>query len=170
VPPVTTALDEREVRQRLLGARWFGGKSRAIAALRLVDHARWTASDALSFVEVTYQHGPAETYVLADHFPEPSVARALLHHLHGGRVPTEAGGALVFCPTHLLGRIPAERTEPIAPMTAEQSNTSVRFGDALILKLFRRLQFGPNPDVEIGRYLTEQTDFRGTPAVVASVD
>ena len=55
-------------------------------------------------------------------------------------------------------------------MRGEQSNTSVRFGDELILKLFRRLQFGPNPDVEVGIFLTEHTDFRGTPAVVGSID
>src|SRR5258708_28663094 len=55
-------------------------------------------------------------------------------------------------------------------MRGEQSNTSIRFGDALILKLFRRLQFGPNPDVEIGLFLTEQSRFRGTPAVVGSLD
>ena len=39
--------------------------------------------------------------------------------------------------------------------SAEQSNTSIIYGQKLILKLFRRLQPGENPDVEIGRFLTE---------------
>jgi maltose alpha-D-glucosyltransferase/alpha-amylase len=43
--------------------------------------------------------------------------------------------------------------------TAEQSNTSILYGDKLILKLFRRLQPGENPDVEVGRYLTEAVHF-----------
>jgi maltose alpha-D-glucosyltransferase/alpha-amylase len=43
--------------------------------------------------------------------------------------------------------------------SAEQSNTSVIYGKHLILKLFRRLQSGENPDVEIGRFLTEVAHF-----------
>jgi maltose alpha-D-glucosyltransferase/alpha-amylase len=43
--------------------------------------------------------------------------------------------------------------------SAEQSNTSILYGDQLILKLFRRLQPGENPDVEIGRFLTEVARF-----------
>jgi len=54
-------------------------------------------------------------------------------------------------------------------MLGEQSNTSIRFGDALILKVFRRLQFGPNPEVEIGWFLTERTSFAGTPHVAGSM-
>ena len=43
--------------------------------------------------------------------------------------------------------------------SAEQSNTSILYGDAYILKLFRRLQPGENPDVEIGRFLTDVAHF-----------
>jgi trehalose synthase-fused probable maltokinase len=53
-------------------------------------------------------------------------------------------------------------------MRGEQSNTSVRFGNELILKLFRRLQFGPNPEVEVGRFITDYTEFRNAPPVVGS--
>lgn len=41
-------------------------------------------------------------------------------------------------------------------LTGEQSNTTLLYGDALILKVFRRLEPGINPDVEIGAYLTTQ--------------
>jgi maltose alpha-D-glucosyltransferase/alpha-amylase len=48
---------------------------------------------------------------------------------------------------------------PARPGSAEQSNTSILYGKRLILKLFRRLQSGENPDVEIGRFLTEVARF-----------
>lgn len=42
---------------------------------------------------------------------------------------------------------------------AEQSNTSILYGGKMILKLFRRLQNGTNPDIEIGSFLTEVAHF-----------
>ena len=46
---------------------------------------------------------------------------------------------------------------------AEQSNTSVFFGDQLMMKLFRKLEAGTNPEVELGRFLTEVRGFANTP-------
>ena len=45
----------------------------------------------------------------------------------------------------------------------EQTNTSVVFGERLILKLFRKLEPGPNPEFEILKYLTESASFDRTP-------
>jgi maltose alpha-D-glucosyltransferase/alpha-amylase len=54
-------------------------------------------------------------------------------------------------------------------LRVEQSNTSIAFGEALILKLLRRVEPGINPDLEIGRFLTEQTEFGHTPRVVGAL-
>ena len=51
-------------------------------------------------------------------------------------------------------------------MSAEQSNTSMVFGDGAILKLFRRLETGESPDVELTRVLTLEAGFRNTPALL----
>jgi maltose alpha-D-glucosyltransferase/alpha-amylase len=48
--------------------------------------------------------------------------------------------------------------------SAGQSNTTIIFGDKFFLKLFRRLEYGSNPDLEIGRFLTEK-NFPNTPRV-----
>jgi len=53
---------------------------------------------------------------------------------------------------------------------AEQSNTSVIYGSHLILKFFRRMQEGINPDLEIGKFLTEQTSFAGVPPLAGSLE
>jgi maltose alpha-D-glucosyltransferase/alpha-amylase len=53
--------------------------------------------------------------------------------------------------------------------SAEQSNTSILYGRELILKLFRRLQPGENPDVEIGRFLTEIARFAHIPPFLGEI-
>ena len=59
--------------------------------------------------------------------------------------------------------------EPVLAKT-EQSNTSIRYGDRLILKIFRRLHEGLNPDLEIGRFITERTTFRHVPPLAGSLE
>jgi maltose alpha-D-glucosyltransferase / alpha-amylase len=62
--------------------------------------------------------------------------------------------------------------EPLAVRrgSAEQSNTSILFGDRLILKLFRRQDVGVNPDCEVGRYLTEKANFDRVPPFAGSIE
>jgi maltose alpha-D-glucosyltransferase/alpha-amylase len=56
------------------------------------------------------------------------------------------------------------------PMQREQSNTSVMFGQRLILKVFRRVAQGVNPDLEVCRFLTEQTRFRHIPPLAGALE
>ncbi|KAA6456475.1 maltose alpha-D-glucosyltransferase [Acidobacteria bacterium AB60] len=77
----------------------------------------------------------------------------------------------------LLGRASAAflahrgtRELPARVGSAEQSNTSVLFGKQLIMKIFRRLQSGENPDVEIGRFLTEVAHFDRIAPFLGQID
>jgi maltose alpha-D-glucosyltransferase/alpha-amylase len=54
--------------------------------------------------------------------------------------------------------------------TAEQSNTSIVFGDRLFIKVYRQLEPGENPDVEVGRFLTQTAGFPHAPPVVGSLE
>ena len=70
---------------------------------------------------------------------------------HTGNLEARASSAFLGAPVseHLSSRAGS----------AEQSNTSLIYGKQLILKLFRRLQSGKNPDVEIGSFLTDVVHF-----------
>jgi maltose alpha-D-glucosyltransferase / alpha-amylase len=63
---------------------------------------------------------------------------------------------------------PADALTPVARATTDQSNTSVFFGRRLVMKMFRRLEPGPNPDVEIGEFLTRR-GFTRVPPLVGSI-
>jgi maltose alpha-D-glucosyltransferase/alpha-amylase len=55
-------------------------------------------------------------------------------------------------------------------LSAEQSNSSMLFDNKFFLKLYRKLEDGVNPDVEITRFLTEKTSFQNVPAFVGALE
>lgn len=65
---------------------------------------------------------------------------------------------------------PSQQSLQPSVMKAEQSNSSIVYGNKLVLKLFRRLEEGLNPDLEIGRFLTETAYFPNTPAVAGYLE
>jgi maltose alpha-D-glucosyltransferase/alpha-amylase len=68
-------------------------------------------------------------------------------------------------------RIRGDRSEPLAVkrMRTEQSNTSILFGNNFMMKMFRHLEKGRNPDYELGKYLHEKTSFRNVPSVAGLI-
>jgi trehalose synthase-fused probable maltokinase len=57
----------------------------------------------------------------------------------------------------------------LVPGARDQSNTSLRFGKRCVMKLYRRVEPGPNPDEEVARFLAERTGFRHVPAWLGSL-
>src|SRR5579864_1072697 len=64
----------------------------------------------------------------------------------------------------------AETSLQVRRGSAEQSNTSIIFGDRFILKLFRRQETGVNPECEIGRHLTEKVGFDRVPPFAGLIE
>jgi maltose alpha-D-glucosyltransferase/alpha-amylase len=65
-------------------------------------------------------------------------------------------------------RAPADTLAPISRSVSDQSNTSVFFGKRLVFKMFRRVEAGPNPDIEIGEFLSRR-GFTRVPPLVGSI-
>ena len=74
-------------------------------------------------------------------------------------LPTEDAPDLRGCKSSAFDAVRGSGPLPARTGSAEQSNTSVLYDQKLILKLFRRIQPGENPDTEIGRFLTEVAHF-----------
>ncbi|HEQ72330.1 MAG TPA: maltose alpha-D-glucosyltransferase [Spirochaetia bacterium] len=53
---------------------------------------------------------------------------------------------------------------------AEQSNTSIMYGETVFLKLFRKLHYGINPDQELTQFLTRNTGYRNISAYVGAIE
>jgi maltose alpha-D-glucosyltransferase/alpha-amylase len=99
-------------------------------------------------------------------------ARTLLESVEREeQVPLKRGAVrAVRSRTFAGARGPAGDELRIWRLSAEQSNTSIVYGSRLILKLFRRLEEGINPDYEIGRYLTEKMGFSRVPAIAGALE
>ncbi|MDX6526224.1 MAG: maltose alpha-D-glucosyltransferase / alpha-amylase, partial [Gaiellales bacterium] len=95
-------------------------------------------------------------FVLHEPLHEPRFARALLDLIPGRKRLAGEAGSLVAIRGAGMRALRGENLEP-SLLNADQSNTSLVFGDQLVLKLFRRVEEGENPDVEISRALTERT-------------
>jgi maltose alpha-D-glucosyltransferase/alpha-amylase len=110
--------------------------------------------------------------LLVDGIEDPQVSAALLEHITRRRSIRGRGGELVATPGSVLRRLatPESALQPVSVLRAQQSNSSVAFDQRLVLKLFRRLQNGVNPELEIGRFLTEHTDFTHIAAVAGALE
>ncbi|HEV7515003.1 MAG TPA: putative maltokinase, partial [Thermoanaerobaculia bacterium] len=121
--------------------------------------------------------------VLFDALADPDFATGLLEAIaRRRRFRGEDERELVAFPTAAFRRLAnaanGANTTHATPVTAlaptlhegEQSNSSLIYGDRFVLKLFRRLDPGINPDLEIGRFLTEEAAFPHTAPVAGGIE
>jgi maltokinase len=158
-------LDESELIQYLTAQRWYGSKGREVVAARVVDAAELPGL-LLTIVEIRFREGTHEVYQLPigddlDGLADPALARELVHLIRTGKQQPAGEGNVEF---HQLEGFAGLGTELNSSrlIGGEQSNTSVVFDEELILKTYRRLEAGINPELEMLRFLTER-DFANVP-------
>ncbi len=108
--------------------------------------------------------------VLFDGWLDDRFARTLLESVGRGEATPMRRGTVSALQTVRFDELRGSDELRVWRLSAEQSNTSIVYGDRLILKLFRRVQPGINPDFEIGRQLTEAIGFSRVPAVAGALE
>jgi maltose alpha-D-glucosyltransferase/alpha-amylase len=119
------------------------------------DVVRTTAPSSV-LATLTTPDGPA---ILHDASAREDLRQALLTFIETNDDRATQHGTFHGHTSSAFTSIRGDGPLPARVGTAEQSNTSIIYDARLILKLFRRLQPGENPDTEIGRFLTEVAHF-----------
>jgi maltose alpha-D-glucosyltransferase/alpha-amylase len=109
-------------------------------------------------------------WLLIDGLRDPRAASALLELIERRRAARGDRRRLVGSRAEGFARL--RGAEPLEPQWSwgEQSNTSVTFGDQLVLKLFRRIGRGVNPELEVGGFLTDRTTFRHAAPTAGAIE
>jgi maltokinase len=170
-------LDEQRLTEWVMAQRWFGSKARDVSALHVM-HALELRSDSprlvIALVEARFQAGTHVVYQLPlgvrsrdegwrtaviaetpdwtvyDALADSELDRELFRLIRDGLAIEREDAVAEF---RSVDGLTAEDLEP-RPVGAEQSNSSVVFGDRFVLKAYRRIEPGPNPELEMLRFLT----------------
>ena len=118
----------------------------------------------------TKNRGEVVEGVVVDALYDREVLKILLDSLSRRRSFKGKSAEIVASPSALFRALRDSSDGTLEPVLSkrEQSNTSIVYGDRFILKMFRRLQDGVNPDVEIGRFISEKTSFEHIPKLAGS--
>jgi len=133
------------------------------------EESRWKKLQPAAIARVRQQ---ATVGVLADACTDEKFCRTVVDAIGAVRdLATHAGHIRCSATTlypELRGDPAVELT--VTPAPAQSSNTTVRVGEQFFLKIYRKLQPGVNPELEIGRYLTEVSPFPNIVPLAGAVE
>lgn len=164
--------------------RWYGAKGRTATGLSILDQGVLRTEDPVlvdALVEIRYDAGSHDVYQLligpheegdaiaatdddrraVDALSVPLFARELVKLTRRATTIATDGGTMDFSHSDALGAADSELGD-VRPLGVEQSNSSVVLGERLILKAYRRLEAGVNPELEMLRFLG-QCGFENVP-------
>jgi maltokinase len=171
---------EDALREFVVAQRWFGSKSREVAHFRVLETIPLTEQPlGVAILEVEFLPGTHELYQLPigarpegeagaegvsdictnegmtiyDAMSDADTARQLVRMIAAGTEIETGSGTAEFRP---VGDVALPEIDHVRPMGAEQSNSSVVLDEKYVLKAYRRLGAGPNPELEILRFLSER--------------
>ncbi|WP_062111044.1 maltokinase N-terminal cap-like domain-containing protein [Aureimonas sp. AU40] len=146
--------------------RTTDGEQRYFLPLALCPRGRGVGANLLAELE--------GERALVDATRDPDFCRAVVALIAAGGRTETGGGALRATASaaraEQLREAVAVDPSDIAPLSGEQSNTSIGIGRVAILKFYRLLRDGEQPELEVTSFLTENTGFTAAPALLGSLE
>jgi maltose alpha-D-glucosyltransferase/alpha-amylase len=133
--------------------------------------ARWGADNLrpgapkLSYTLAKIRTG-SRVGALVDGVHDEGFAECVLQAMRSELVVTGEAASVRFSGNEALSLL--SEFGDARPVGVEQSNVSIAFGNSVILKLYRRLRAGEQPDVEVSRFLTEVAGYAHSPLFLGS--
>jgi maltokinase len=173
-------IDEQPLNEWIVAQRWFASKTREVSHIDIVDAVALRTETpllVLCLVEARFPAGTHETYqvplglrpaddgwgdrvitevdgwVVYDALSDPAHGRELLHRMRSNSELQSGQDEFIFRWAESAGA-GLGGTVDVRPVGVEQSNSSIVFGEDLILKAFRRVEPGVNPELELLRFLS----------------
>jgi maltose alpha-D-glucosyltransferase/alpha-amylase len=114
----------------------------------------------------------ASVGLLGDALADERFCQAVVKAIGAGREIPSAQGRLRFAPTAAFAELAGEdfAALPVGRPQAQSSNTVVTLGERLFLKSYRRVRPGVNPELEVGRFLTEVARFPNCVPVAGAIE
>jgi maltokinase len=179
---IRRCMDEESLRDWVREQRWYAAKSRSVSGIEVVEGVTLREDPMLfvALVQTRFSTGIHELYQLPlwltptgsngadtgggsaiatagewaahDALAEPERLLELVRRIEAGdQVPGESG---CFSFHHVEGAAPVPEGATVRAMGVEQSNSSLLIDDQLVVKVFRKLEPGINPELEMLRFLT----------------
>jgi len=176
---IAFGLDPEAVAAWIQEQRWYASKSRAISGLEVEEAVQVSEQPPVTVLlaQARFATGAHDLYQLplsqlpasqvgdrpviasgagatavVDAVADPELAHRLLHAMHEGVEIEGDHGCMRF--QHVESDEPPPGAEGARPIGVEQSNSSIVFGEETVLKVFRRVEPGINPELEMLRFLT----------------
>jgi len=173
-------LDERVFNEWIVAQRWFASKTREVSSIAIMDSVPLRTDPpllVLTLVEARFPTGTHETYqvplglrpaeegwservifeddewTVYDALADPAAGRELLHAMRANTEFQTGQDEFIFRWAENAGA-GLGGTVDVRPVGVEQSNSSIVFGDELIMKSFRKVEPGVNPELELLRFLS----------------
>jgi maltose alpha-D-glucosyltransferase/alpha-amylase len=159
---------EREILLCEIEAHTERGASRWLLPLTMIWDDEPSAALPHRLALARVRHG-RRVGLLTDAFAVPDFAHHMVDALASSARLDTAEGEIAFLPTpERAADLRLPRDAEVNWIGAEQSNSSLIVGDAVVLKMFRRVAGGEHPEAEMGRYLTAH-GFTRAPALLGEV-